>query len=348
VFGYGELNVGKAVNGPAKFDWGDVTVSFAGNSTWSNPISGAGGLVKQGTGTLNLTQASTYTGATQVQSGTLTAKSLASVVSIAAGGTLSGTSKIGRNIINAGTRALSDRFDNLLDHRQPGGWTQNLGYHGDLSRSGYSNVGVDLTGWLVGQDYRMGGNGEAGYAISQSQGLGRLANSPDQGRSHALEGMLYGGVIHGSWYTMGRFGVGTYRENMRRQLQLGNQFAGVASDTNGRYGVAYGESGYRLSLGRTEVTPYINLQYAHLQRDGFDELGAYGFGLKSSAQTTALWQAGMGMRATQAAWALPRGGSLSLQTCMLWQQSFGVRGESFDASFSGIHQFAPVGGIGLA
>jgi uncharacterized protein with beta-barrel porin domain len=31
-----------------------------------------------------------------------------------------------------------------------------------------------------------------------------------------------------------------------------------------------------------------------------------------------------------------------------WQQSFGLRGEVFDASFSGINQYAPVGGIGLS
>ncbi|HXD38564.1 MAG TPA: S8 family serine peptidase [Rhodanobacter sp.] len=538
VFGYGELNVGKAANGPAKFDWGDVTVSFAGDSSWNNPISGAGGLIKQGSGTLNLTQPSSYTGLTQVQAGTLTAKSLATNVNIFAQGTLSKTPSIGGNVtnagvlavaggdvsvggnyiqqgsgrlalslgsalrvtgsatlsggdlyvigidsgytvnshtdvlsatggltgtfsalnkasnvtlltatlnydannawlnvtqvtatavqgmgytaasygaaqrvqtafdqintqlgpaappgitpastsfiqgagslqhaegiptlqnsleslsgqlhaasaamtleaINAGTRALSDRFDNLLDHPQPGGWTQNLGYHGDLSRSGYSNVGVDLSGWMVGQDYRLGSQGVAGYAISQSQGLGRLADSADQGRSHALEGMLYGGIINGSWYTMGRFGVGSYRENMRRRVQLGDQVAGVASNVNGRYGVAYGESGYRLSLGRTELTPYMDLQYAQLQRDAFNEAGAYGFGLKSGAQTTALWQAGLGLRATRT-WALAHGGSLSLQTRMLWQHGFGMRGEWVDASFSGVNQFAPVGGVGLS
>ncbi|EIL94184.1 S8 family serine peptidase [Rhodanobacter spathiphylli] len=543
VFGYGELNVGKAVRGPAKFDWGDVTVNLPGygtSSTWANSIAGTGGLIKQGTGTLNLTEDASYTGLTQVQMGNLNVTSLASSVNISPGGTLYPTIGIGGSVVNggvftlnsdspitiggdysqtnngmldvslgsvlqvngkatlsgtttllvmgkragyvahlhtdiinasggltgtfsainagsgvlltatpgydsssmwldvtradvtsvqgmtytgasngaaqrvenafrqidnalgspmgtggsvavsgqfidgaaslqqspstttfarsleslsgqlhaasaamtfeaidAGTRALSDRFDSLLDAPAVGGWTQNLGYHGGLSRSGYDSVGYDLGGALVGQDYRVDGNGIVGYALGQSQGLGRLAERADQGYSHALEAMLYGGVIHGSWYTMGRFGIGSYRETMRRQLQLGDQFAGVASDGNGRYGVAYGESGYRLALGRTQVTPYMNLQYAQIQRDGFNERGAYGFGLKSAAQTTARWQAGAGLRATRD-WALPGGGSLSLQGRVSWQQSFGVRGEVFDASFSGIDQFAPVGGIGLS
>lgn len=538
TFGYGELDVGKAVNGPMQFNWGDVTVSFSGSSSWNNPISGAGGLIKQGVGTLNLTQPSSYTGMTQVQAGTLIAKSLASGATISAGATLSGMQAIGGSVTNAGvlgiantnvtvsgnyvqqgngrlavslgsalnvsgtailsggdlfvtganagyamnshtnvltatggltgtfsavspasnvllkatpyydandmwldvqnvqvtavqglaytaasfgaaqrvqsafgqidtqlapsgsagtatpvsagfihgaaslqqstsvaavqssleslsgqlhaasaamtfeaidagTRALSDRFDSLLDAPKAGSWMQNLGYHGDMSRSGYNNVGYDLSGWLVGQDYRVGSNGIAGYALSQSQGLGRLTGSADQGHSHALEGMLYGGVIRGAWYSMGRLGIGSYRETMHRQLELGGQFAGVASDGNGRYGVAYGESGYRLALGRTQITPYMNLQYAQLQRDGFNELGAYGFGLKSGAQNAARWQAGAGLRATRD-WTLASGGGLSLQAHMLWQQSFGVRGEVFDASFSGINQFAPVGGIGLS
>jgi len=543
TFGYGMLDVFKAVNGPARFDWGDVTVNFSGTSTWGNSVSGAGGLIKQGSGRLNLYAGDTYTGLTQVQGGTLAVFTLSSPVEIGAQGTLmsadtpqnpvgfqvfnnvtnAGTLVVGPGNVNvsgnylqqgngrlavslgsqlnvngtaslaggdlyvygantgytinshttvlsayggltgtfsalntapgvaltaslgydassawldvqqvnlsqiqglpytaasfgaaqraqsafeqvnsqlqgsasgvpvsggfvagaaslqhavstgvmqrsleslsgqlhaasaamtfeaidAGTRALSDRFDSLLDAPRAGAWTQNLGYHGGLSRSGYRHVGYDLSGALVGQDLRVGGNGIAGYALSRSQSLGRLAESADQGRSHALEGMLYGGVIRGAWYTMGRFGVGSYRETMRRQLQLGDQFAGVASDVNGRYGVAYGESGYRFALGRTQLTPYVNLQYAQIRRDGFDEPGAYGFGLKSSAQRTARWQAGAGLRARHD-WALADGGSLALQGRMLWQRSFGLRGEAFDASFSGIDQYAPLGGIGLS
>ena len=537
VFGYGELNVGKAVNGPAKFDWGDVTVSVPGSSSWNNPISGAGGLIKQGTGRLTLTQPSTFAGLTQVQAGTLVAKSLASGVTIGASGTLANTHAIGGDVVNsgvigvnggnvsvagnytqqgsgrlavslgsmlqvagkatiaggdvyvigkedsyvadshtvvlsaaggltgafssfawsanvtllnatlgydaknawlnvsqvnatavtglaytaasygaaqrvdaafgqinsqlsggtsgsaavssgfikaaaglqrtanvetlqrsleslsgqlhaastamtfeaidAGTRALSDRFDNLLSTPGAGGWTQNLGYHGGMSRSGYSEVGYDLSGWMAGQDYRIGSNGVAGFALSQSQGLGRLAESADQGRSHAMEGMLYGGVIDGAWYTMGRFGIGSYRENMRRTVELGAQSSSVSSRSGGRYGVAYGESGYRLAFGRSVVTPYDNLQYAQIRRDGFNELGGAGFGLKSEAQTVARWQAGLGVRATRG-WHFDRGGSVQLQTHLLWQHSFGMRGDVFQASFSGVNQWAPVGGIGLA
>lgn len=58
-------------------------------------------------------------------------------------------------------------------------------------------------------------------------------------------------------------------------------------------------------------------------------------------------QAGVGLR-TSREWTLADDGTLSLQTRALWQQSFGLRGEVFEASFSGINQYAPLGGIGLS
>ncbi|WP_199096223.1 autotransporter serine protease [Dyella sp. ASV21] len=535
TYGYGELDVGRAVNGPAQFNWGDVTVSFSGSSSWNNAISGAGGLIKQGTGTLTLTQPSTYAGLTQVQGGMLVAKSLASGVSIGAQGVLSGTPNVSGSVSNAGvlavsgtdvtvggnytqtgagrlavslgsalrvtgtasltggdlyvtginsgylanahtdvltangglsgtfsalnvatgvllsaslnynatdawlnvsqvqatnvtgvtytpasyaaaqrvdaafaqingqtgqasggaavpssfvngaanlqqtattsalqqslsslsgqmhaasaamtfdamdagTRALSGRFDQLSDVAKVGGWTQSLGNYGSLSRSGYSNVGYDLTGWMVGQDRRVGANGVFGFAVSQSQNLGRLDEFADQGRSRAVEGMFYGGITQNQWYALGRLGVGSYQEYMLRHLALGGDVQAVASDSSGRYGLAYGESGYRLNMGGVRITPYVNVQYAAIQADGFNELGGDGFGLKAGAQTIERWQAGAGLRAAQE-WSLPGGGSLSLQGRLLWQRAFSMSGALPDASFTALNQWAPVGGIGLS
>ncbi len=106
VFGYGALNVGKAVRGPAKFDWGDVKVNFNDSrSTWFNDISGGGGLIKDGTGTLVLAgSANQYSGATQVLGGTLQVSSLGeSAVSIAHSATLIGSGRFGGAVSNAGT-----------------------------------------------------------------------------------------------------------------------------------------------------------------------------------------------------------------------------------------------------
>lgn len=74
IFGYGLLNVAKAVKGPARFDWGDVKVELpnlahaAGgmSSTWYNRISGEGGLYKLGQGVLTLAERSEYKGDTRV------------------------------------------------------------------------------------------------------------------------------------------------------------------------------------------------------------------------------------------------------------------------------------------
>jgi hypothetical protein len=71
----------------------------------------------------------------------------------------------------------------------------------------------------------------------------------------------------------------------------------VVSLSSGSCSVAYGESGYRLNLGAVRLTPYANLQYAQIWGDGFDELGADGFGLQAPGHTVSRWQAGAGLHA---------------------------------------------------
>jgi len=250
--------------------------------------------------------------------------------------------------IDAGTQGLSDRFDQLLDAGPEGihaqGWSRNLSVYGNLWHSGYSDVGYDLDGGMVGQDLRIGSRGVVGFALAQSRFIGQLTGSADESNTAASEGLLYGGLIGARWYAMGQVGFGRSLENMRRLLVLDTIAAPVVSLSNDSYSVAYGESGYRVNLGALRLTPYANLQYTQIRGDGFDELGADGFGLQAPAHTVGRWEAGAGLHADRE-WTLA-GGTLNLRTRLLWQRTFAMRGVAFDASFTGLQQWMPLTGIG--
>ena len=146
IFGHGLLNVGKAVKGPGRFDWGTVTASFNNaTSVWGNDISGDGGLVKRGSGTLVLEGDSSYRGATRVDGGVLhLSGSLSrSNVTIGADGTLGGGGRVAGNVANGGTMALDagDGFRIDGDYTQAAGATLSvvLG-HGALQVGGDASV----------------------------------------------------------------------------------------------------------------------------------------------------------------------------------------------------------------
>ncbi len=155
TFGYGMLNVDAAVRGPAKFDWGDVSVSFSGySSTWGNSISGTGGLIKNGTGTLVLGKDATYTGLTQVLGGTLASDNgLVSAVNIGPSGTLD-VRRVGGNVNNQGSVVLRNGQTNFNSN-----YTQTADGHlalvlgSTLNVQGTASLAGDLHVLAVPQGY---------------------------------------------------------------------------------------------------------------------------------------------------------------------------------------------------
>ncbi|HRN61295.1 MAG TPA: S8 family serine peptidase [Luteimonas sp.] len=131
VFGYGSLDIARAVQGPARFDWGDVVVDFAGTSTWSNFITGDGGLVKRGTGRLRLTWLTDYKGQTRVEGGVLeVGQSLSGPVTVGSAGTFEfGGANIAGNVVNNGTFAyIGERYNLAINGNYTQSATGTFGY----------------------------------------------------------------------------------------------------------------------------------------------------------------------------------------------------------------------------
>ncbi|HWU69985.1 MAG TPA: S8 family serine peptidase [Pseudoxanthomonas sp.] len=531
VFGWGLLDVSKAANGPSNFAWGDFSVSFSGNSVWRNPIVGNGGLIKGGAGTLTLTEAATYTGATRVDAGGLDIrKGLKSDLSVAAGATVwasgafagnvanngrflngagtpasiagnftqsatgnfgvwlgskltvggtaslsgqasilgvksgytttaketlltatggvigtfsslkaapnvfldatlaydpnnvflninridvstavagmglsdvtqvsairvegamqaidgqlaSGADRIGSGFIDvagalqhvasvamadrairslsgelhaaadaagldnleASRRALSARFGELAGQSTPrGNWYRPLGQPGQ----GGSALGqFQNDGWLMGSDQQLGAKTVAGFAFGETDTDGLLGY--DRSRERQTQARFYVGTVRGRAYTLGQFGAGRYERQLRRTLLLGDRADRVATDYAGNFTTANLEAGYRFGGADKSWVPYAGVDYARLDRDGFIENGAAGFGLKTHDSIAERTLAVAGLRAERA-WTTGSGMGWTLRGYAEWQRTLSENGLLAQASFVGADSWPPLYGEGFS
>jgi len=143
IYGWGRLNVGRAIKGPIQFGAGSFAQTFdvdtkGYDSTWSNDIRGTGGLIKRGEGNLLLTGANTYAGGTEVLGGILTLEgSLKSNLSVGSKATLRGTGEINARLSVAG---------NLEPGGFKGGTIGILTVNGDAALLGSSTYRADVIG----------------------------------------------------------------------------------------------------------------------------------------------------------------------------------------------------------
>jgi len=249
--------------------------------------------------------------------------------------------------IDAGRRALDGRLDALsLAPHATGGWYRDLSSGGTLAQAGFDSVGIDAAGEMIGNDWRVGRHGVVGIALNRLEQSGWLSDFGDRSRGRQRELQVYAATWLGDWHAQAQLASGSFQRQMQRNLLLGAMRDAVATRLSGDYVGASAELGRRFDAGGIALTPYLGTHVVQIRNDGFDEGGASGFGLRANAWDSRRWQGFAGLRATHG-W---RVGDIDLRADARaeWQRTLAASGAAFDASYSGLEQWAPLQGIGLA
>jgi autotransporter-associated beta strand protein len=252
--------------------------------------------------------------------------------------------------IDAGRRALDGRFARLAHVRNAvggvGGWYRDLSSSGTLAQSGYDSIGLDASGEMIGNDWRVGDSAVIGIGMSRVDQSSWLGTFGDHSRGHQREMQLYAASWHGDWYGQAQLALGNFNRQLQRNLLLGSMQDAVATQLSGRYTSLSGEVGRRFDAGRgIALTPYAGSQLVRIGNDRFAESSATGFGLQANAWDSSRWQGFAGLRADRG-WRMG-GVDMQIDARAEWQQTLATRGQLFEASFTGLSQWAPLQGIGM-
>ena len=164
-------------------------VSVTGNHAISAVLTGSGGLSKSGTGTLTLSAANTYTGATAISNGIVQLTTGADRLPTGTTLTLGGSSNSGKLILGAGATAANQTLAGLLTSGSGGASNRVVG-----GASSISTLTVNVASGTNTFDGTLGGGGtnESSLALTKI-GAGDLilSNSPNYtGTTTITQGLL--------------------------------------------------------------------------------------------------------------------------------------------------------------
>lgn len=249
--------------------------------------------------------------------------------------------------LDTGRHALDSRFASLSDNALlKGAWSQDLQRDGTLAQSGMSSLGMNVDGQMSGFDQRIGRDAVVGMAMSRTRLNGWMSALGDRALGHQSEAQMYAGLWHDGWFALGSAGAGRFDRRTDRLLQLGLENDGASSWQRGSYAFANAEGGYRFAMSGMNLTPYIGTQYASIRNDGFHEFDASGFGLQANAWRNDRWQGYAGLRMNRD-WNLANGWRVGVEARGEFQQLLHGN-DTLMASFTGVDQWMPVSGLGLA
>lgn len=245
--------------------------------------------------------------------------------------------------LEGGRHALENRLDRLGQGGVAGAWAERLGGE----RGMWSSAGqLDSQGWMIGQDLRLAPGVTVGAAVGQTDGAAHHSLRRDRERNRQLDVQAYASWdnLAGS-YLMGSLSHGRMDRELRRDVMLGSDRFGVHADYATTHTTAGLQAGHRFRMAGGTLTPYLGAQTLELERDGFTETGAAGFGLSTAGSSYRADQAMAGVRLDRAMWW--GNARVDLTGRLEWQHTLSQTGQGIDARFTGIDAWSPISGAGL-
>jgi autotransporter-associated beta strand protein len=241
--------------------------------------------------------------------------------------------------IEGNRRALESRIDALQDAPMGGAWFDDLDSQRALAR-----FDMQADGWMAGQDRRMGAL-TVGAALAQTEGYAHHDQRFDREHNRQLEAQFYASYDLGQGYLLGSLAVGRMQRWTRRDVLLGVDAFRIGTDYAQRYASVGVQAGLPMRVGNGRITPYFGVQNLQLERDGFSEQGAFGFGLSTADSSLRVSQALLGARYSTG-WSV--GAShWDLQARAEWQRLLSQSGDDIQARFTAMDVWSPILGGAL-
>ena len=242
-----------------------------------------------------------------------------------------------RLAIDGNRHALASHLDDMVQTPSSGAWAAELS-----QERGLSHFDLESRGWVIGHDARVRENLIVGAAMSETDSLVQSGLRNDRERNRQVEGQLYAAWNIGGSYLLGRTAFGRMDRAMQREVFLGLDSFQLGSDYASRYQAVNLEVGHRFDIGNGVLTPYAGIQSMQMDRDGFNEPGAAGFGLSAVGSRWREDQAIYGLRMDHG-WNIG-GARVSLQAHAEWQRALSQSGGDIDARFRAIDVWSPIAG----
>ena len=242
-----------------------------------------------------------------------------------------------RFAIDGNRRALQTHLDALAGRSRAGAWATELRDEGGLS-----HFGLQSNGWLIGHDAGSQNGMRMGVAMSETRSRVQASERNDHERARQVEGQAYAEWTFAGSYLLGRAALGRLERVMQREVLLGARSFRIGSDYSSRYRSMDLELGHRFGWNGGKLTPYLGFQSLRLDRDGFNEPGAAGFGLSADDSQ---WRADLALYGVRMSHGWNAGAArIALQAHVEWQRMLDQSGQNIDARFSALDVWSPIDG----